>query len=253
MSVVFDPPLPARWSGAPHDRGVSPRHGLAPLPTLSAPRRGETRYRPPALDRTARRQQLLLTAREVFAKRGYHDTTVDDIVTSAKVARGTFYLYFTDKRTLFEELVDRAFARLGMVIVRVDPAENVEAQVRENIRRIVGALLEDRATTKIMLADAVGVDPAFDRKLLNFYEEVGRLLEDALRDGQSLGVVAPGEPRLYAMLATGALKEILYQVILRGLTYDEAAITNAIFEVFSHGFLRAHVAEAQKSTARIEE
>jgi AcrR family transcriptional regulator len=98
-----------------------------------------------------RRQQILNVARDVFAKRGYHAAKIEDIVLAASIARGTFYLYFEDKRAIFEEIVDRTIARLGMSIVRVDPHDGgrtVADQVKEQIRRIVRILLEDRATTK---------------------------------------------------------------------------------------------------------
>src|SRR5205085_7146288 len=103
------------------------------------------------MGRPERRQQILTVAREVFARRGYHAAKIDEIVASAGIARGTFYLYFEDKRTNFEEIVDRTIARLGLAIVRVDPhdaAHGVSEQVRDNIRRVVRILLEDRATTK---------------------------------------------------------------------------------------------------------
>src|SRR5580658_10766597 len=112
------------------------------------------------MGRPERRQQILTVARDVFAKRGYHAAKIDDIVAAAGIARGTFYLYFEDKRAIFEEIVDRVFTRLGMTILRVDPGDpsrDVGAQILENIRRIVSMLLEDRATTKIMLSDAMGI------------------------------------------------------------------------------------------------
>src|SRR3954464_12848049 len=121
-----------------------------------------------ALQKSERRQQILSVAREAFSKRGYHQTTIDDIVAQAGVARGTFYLYFEDKRAVFSDLIDRFAAQLAMTIVRIttdDPAQSVAVQVRENIRRIIGTCLGDRAMTKILFSDAVGVDPAFDRKL----------------------------------------------------------------------------------------
>jgi AcrR family transcriptional regulator len=123
------------------------------------------------VDKTERRQQILINARDVFAKRGYHAAKIDDIVAAAGIARGTFYLYFEDKRAIFEEIVDKTFARLGAAVMRVDTEEptRVRPQIEENIRRIVHALLEDPATTKILLSDAVGLDPAFDRKLLFYY------------------------------------------------------------------------------------
>ena len=134
------------------------------------------------MDKTERRQQILGHARDVFAKRGYHHAKIEDIVTAAGVARGTFYLYFADKRAIFEEIVDRFIAKLAMNVVRVDVYDknrSVADQVRENIRRVVGMLLDDRATTKILLTDALGVDAAFDRKLHSFYDEVTKLLVES--------------------------------------------------------------------------
>ncbi|MGH7295907.1 MAG: TetR/AcrR family transcriptional regulator [Polyangiaceae bacterium] len=193
------------------------------------------------IGKAERRQQILTVARDVFAKRGYHAAKIEDIVAAAGVARGTFYLYFEDKRAIFEEIVDRTIARLGMSIVRVDPhdgSRTVADQVRENIRRIVGILLEDFATTKILLSDALGVDPAFDRKLLSFYDEMSKLLEDSLRDGQALGVVREGDVRLMSWLTMGALKEVMFQIVQRGAEYDVDKLVEGTFEYFACGYLR---------------
>jgi AcrR family transcriptional regulator len=200
-----------------------------------------------------RRQQLLHVARDVFAKRGYHAAKIDDIVVAAGVARGTFYLYFDDKRAIFEEIVDRTIARLGMTILRVDPQDpsrSVGDQVKENIRRIVAMLLDDRATTKILLSDALGVDASFDRKLLSFYDEIVKLLEGSIREGQALGVVASGDARLYAYLTIGALKEVLFQIVQRGAEYAEEDLVLHIFGFFRNGYLRIADDEPKPEAAR---
>lgn len=192
-----------------------------------------------------RRQKILAHARDVFARRGYHDAKIEDIVLAAGIARGTFYLYFKDKRAVFEEIVDRAFTQIGMAIVRVDPkdpARTVAEQVHENTRRIVGTLLEDRPTTKILLTDAVGVDPAFDRKLQSFYEVVEGLLVESLKEGQELGVVAPGDAGMFAYLILGAMKEILYQVVRREAAYSETQVVEGIYDFLGQGCLRVSAA-----------
>jgi AcrR family transcriptional regulator len=196
------------------------------------------------VDKTERRQQILSNARDVFAKRGYHAAKIDDIVAAAGVARGTFYLYFEDKRAIFEEIVDGTFAKLGQAIMRVDTGDSskVRSQIEENIRRIVHALLEDPGTTKILLSDAVGLDPAFDRKLLFFYEEVGKLLESSLVDGQERGIVSSGDARVYAIMTLGAVKELMYQVVMRGLEYPEERIVEEIFRFLAAGYLRVTAA-----------
>jgi AcrR family transcriptional regulator len=191
--------------------------------------------------KTERRQSILAHARDVFAKKGYHEAKIEDIVQAAGVARGTFYLYFDDKRAVFEEIVDRVFAQIGMAIVRVDPNDkgrSVAEQVRENLRRLVEVLLEDRATTRILLSDAMGVDPAFDRKLRAFYEVAEKLLVESLQDGQKLGLIADGDPRMLAYFTMGALKEILFQVVKRDAPYEKEEIVEALFVFLRDGCLR---------------
>ncbi|HEX3775521.1 MAG TPA: TetR/AcrR family transcriptional regulator [Polyangiaceae bacterium] len=207
--------------------------------TLPDPRRGK---KAGALPKNERRQQILSVAREVFAKRGYHQTTIDDIVAQAGVARGTFYLYFEDKRGIFSDLVDRFAGQISVAIVRIvtdDPGRSVVEQVRENIRAIIGTALADRAMTKILFTDAVGIDPAFDRKLQTFYDTVVQLLTESLKDGQALGIVADGEPRVLAYLTIGALKELLFQAVTLGFAEESAdVLTQQMFTFLSGGYLR---------------
>jgi len=184
-----------------------------------------TKKKAGALPKNERRQQILSVAREVFAKRGYHQTTIDDIVVQAGVARGTFYLYFEDKRAVFSDLVDRFAGQLSVAIVRIvtdDPGRTVVEQVRENIRAIIGTCLGERAMTKILFTDAVGVDPAFDRKL-----------------------------RVLAYLTIGALKELLYQAVTLGFAEESAdVLTQQMFTFLSGGYLRFGEARETKRPRR---
>jgi len=188
-----------------------------------------------------RRTAILEAARGVFARQGYHRATVEDIVGAAGVARGTFYLYFDDKRAVFAELVDRFWSRLTVAIVRIvtDDAERpVRDQVRENIRGVVAVCLAEREMTKILLGDVVGNDASYDRKLLTFYDEVVQLLAHSLRDGQTRGIVRDGEPRVLAYLAIGAVKELMYQMVTLGLREESAeVVTEQVYEFLRGGFL----------------
>jgi len=194
------------------------------------------------MTKAERRQHILLAARDAFAKRGYHQTTVDDIVAEAGVARGTFYLYFEDKRAVLADLFDRFSSRILMAIMRIDPAEegrSVADQARENLRAIIGVCLAERAMTKILFTDASGVDPDFARKLFTFYDAMVQQLTESLREGQALGIVADGEPRVLAYLSLGALKELLYQAVTLGLAEESAdALTNHLYSFLREGYLR---------------
>jgi AcrR family transcriptional regulator len=212
---------------------------------MAAPRRSRKTplKKKTALPKSERRQQILSVARDVFARRGYHQTTIDDIALQAGVARGTFYLYFEDKRAIFSDLIDRFASQLTMAIVRItvdDPQRPVPLQVRENIRAIIATCLTERSMTKILFTDAVGIDPAFDRKLFTFYDMVVQLLTESLKDGQALGIVDEGEPRVLAYLTVGALKELLYQAVTLGYSEESAEVlTQQMYSFLSGGYLRA--------------
>jgi len=201
--------------------------------------------------RLERRQHILAAARDVFARRGYHDATIDDIVAEAGVARGTFYLYFADKRAVFSALVDRFSARLSVAIQRIDPDDRtrtVAEQTRANIRAILGVCLAERALAKILLADAAGSDAGFERRLNTFFDEAIQLLSESLRDGQALGIVRDAEPRVLAYLTIGALKELLYQAVTLGLAEESAdALAAQVFAFLAEGYLRV---EAPPSARR---
>src|SRR5204863_1600904 len=52
-----------------------------------------------------RRRQLMDHAAELFAERGYHPTSVADIVESLRVGKGVFYWYFSSKEELLAEIL----------------------------------------------------------------------------------------------------------------------------------------------------
>ena len=56
--------------------------------------------------REHRRALILDSAVETFSTKGYHQTRVADIIKSAGIARGTFYLYFESKNAIFLELLE---------------------------------------------------------------------------------------------------------------------------------------------------
>jgi len=53
-----------------------------------------------------RRRQLFAVALELFARRGYRATTMDDIAEAAGVTKPLVYQHFSSKRSLYLELVD---------------------------------------------------------------------------------------------------------------------------------------------------
>ena len=52
-----------------------------------------------------KRERLLASATALFAEKNFNNTSISDIVNKAKVAKGTFYLYFKDKYDIRNQIV----------------------------------------------------------------------------------------------------------------------------------------------------
>lgn len=169
--------------------------------------------------RNARRKQVLECALAVFAEKGYHAASISDIIQAASIARGTFYLYFENKRAIFEELLESFLQRIGEAVARVslDPqAATPMQQIRNNVARVVGVLIDNREFTKILLRQAVGLDREFDIRLADFYGRLIQLIEGAVALGIEMKIVRPCDPRIVAGCILGSIKEVANQFMLDG-------------------------------------
>ena len=53
-----------------------------------------------------RKNDLIISALKMFCKKGYHSTTINDIVKKAKCSHGLFYHYFKNKKELFDAVCE---------------------------------------------------------------------------------------------------------------------------------------------------
>ena len=59
-----------------------------------------------------RRRRLLDAALNVFARKGYRDSAVDEIAGESGTSKGGVYFHFPNKQAIFLALLDRTAARL---------------------------------------------------------------------------------------------------------------------------------------------
>lgn len=112
------------------------------LNTSSVPRRSAK----PAHRRRkeARPAELTAAALDLFVERGYAATRLDDVAARAGVSKGTLYLYFDSKETLFKAVVREGLLPAlaeGEVLVRgfTGDSETLLRAVGNNMWRLIGA------------------------------------------------------------------------------------------------------------------
>ena len=139
----------------------------------------------------ARPSEILDAAYAVFTKKGFASARMDDIARAAGVTKGTVYLYFDSKETVFKALVAGAFGeRLEMISSLVEGFDGSCADLLRNVLRVLGLFVatSDRVGLPKIVIGEIGQFP----ELAKFYrhEVIGRgmkLWEAILKRGMARG------------------------------------------------------------------
>ena len=188
-----------------------------------------------------RREQILEHAAFLFGKNGYHATSITNIIESAGIARGTFYLYFKNKRAVFEELLDALVIQINSKIktVEMDPgAPSPREQLVDNIVGVLELLTKNRALLSILLERAVGLDQRSAKKLADFYEKISHTIDGSIQLGQQMGLVRSCNTKMASLAAIGVLKEVLHDMLRTPEDNQRLReVAGEVLDIFSRGVL----------------
>jgi AcrR family transcriptional regulator len=169
----------------------------------------------------ARRETILAAALDEFSARGFEATRLDDVAKRAGIAKGTIYLYFRDKDTLFQELVRAMLAPLIAGIEAMGAADMPMPVLAERFADLfVREIYETRRQDVIRLMIAEG--RRFPKLAEFYYREVLSRIFDAMR-GLLKRAAARGE-------VPAALVDFPQLVAAPGLV---AIIWNGLFERYA--------------------
>jgi len=152
--------------------------GATAKPRIKAERAGKDRgaRHKPAQETADKRQSILDAALDEFAARGFADARLDDVARRAGVAKGTIYLYFRDKESLFQDLVR---TRLSPLIGTIEAAAVRELPIRALVELIITTFVEEIYGTrrKDVIRLIISEGTRFPELAKFYYSEViGRVL-----------------------------------------------------------------------------
>lgn len=192
--------------------------------------------------REVRREEILDAASRVFGERGYHATTVADLIRAAGVSRGTFYLYFQSREAVLHELLDRLIVRLTAAVSPVRPDQGQAMRdLYANVERLVRELYDNRHLTRLLFREAVGLDAQVDARLNRLDTHMYDMIFGALRKGMEWNLIRRVEnTEVVAAALVGNIREVLYQSLVThrfGVT-DPASVARTVFDMCFYGVAR---------------
>ncbi len=120
--------------------GTEKQARAAPKPRVPD-ERSEAESRPRrSLSPEARRAEILAAALDEFTARGYEGARLDDVAKRAGVAKGTIYLYFTDKEALFQDLVR---SMVSPILGTLEKLPDIDMPARALVERLTDTFVRE--------------------------------------------------------------------------------------------------------------
>lgn len=131
--------------------------------------------------RAANRTAIVDAARRCFARDGFHQSSMPDLVAEAGISAGAFYRYFDSKEAVVREIAREAFVGLGRVV-----AERLGAHAPPSVAEVVTLLVEVLGGPTLTIGErTVDLDVQF-RVAVQAWGEI--LRNESLRDEAAAGI-----------------------------------------------------------------
>lgn len=188
----------------------------------------------PALSQTRydeQRAHILGAARQVFARKGFHQTSIKDIMEEAKVSNGAIFTYFKTKDEMILEIIRE---NLGQIIQRIN--EIVASSDHIDLEETLLALLEMVRQISLGPGRAMSmhvwslsmVNPDVENCTREYCHQIHQSLEELVKHFQKAGALSMDlNPKrtakaLFSMLLPGYILQLLLVERIEPLAYLKA-------------------------------
>lgn len=195
-------------------------------------------------ERQQRVEDFLRAAETLFASRGFHSTTMDDIAREAEYGTGTIYRYFESKEALYRELFRRKARRLHDLVTE---AVGRETRARDRLcaflRTKLAYFREHQAFLRLFATEVLPTLPT-DTSCLSQNDEaicqkITNLVRQIFIDGMDSGEFRRTDPDLLTAAFRGLTTEPLLDLARRGQKIDIQQVEDFLLALIRDG-LGAH-------------
>ncbi|UCF71607.1 MAG: TetR/AcrR family transcriptional regulator [candidate division WOR-3 bacterium] len=183
------------------------------------------------------RDKIIKNALRIFAQKGFFRTTVDDIAEATGVAKGTVYLYFSNKEDLYTASIDEHFnIALGM-LSEVDQSPGTPGEKMNKIATDYVNYITDLRTTYLPFSfesmnlsskTLKKIHSAIEPKLHEMVNTISRIIKDGIGHGEFRRV----DPQLAAFYFLSTIRAIFFNHFY---VTNDSIKTESVLELFFDG------------------
>ena len=180
------------------------------------------------------REVIIDAARELFSKKGYHNTQVTDLIRFVGMSTNTFYVYFKDKKELFEEVATRSLDDLRITLKKMretktpdDIQERLE-KMSETYNTLFEFMEKNPQQMLLIIRGGFGVDEKLDNDIWRYYSYFATDLAEDFKKWKRLGFVDGFDPLILGHIVQGMTIQVAHSYLVEKKFSRKKAIEHLI-------------------------
>jgi AcrR family transcriptional regulator len=180
------------------------------------------------------REVIVDAARELFSKKGYHNTQVTDLIRFVGMSTNTFYVYFKDKKELFEEVATRSLDGLRITLKEMretkapdDIRERLD-KMRETYNTLFDFMEKNPQQMLLIIRGGFGVDEKLDNDIWRYYSYFATDLAEDFKKWKRLGFVDGFDPLILGHIVQGMTIQVAHSYLVEKKFSRKKAIEHLI-------------------------
>ena len=163
-----------------------------------------------------RRDQILDVAVQVFAKRGYHGTSMNEVAEAAGVTKPVLYQHFDSKQDLYLALLDDVGNRMSTAITKATAgATNGKTQTELGFQAYFRWVADDHDAFLLLFATQANRDAAATRAIRKITDDAAAAIAPLIAID-----IDPEKQRTLAHGLVGLAEGVSRRLVERGEDFD---------------------------------
>ena len=189
------------------------------------------------IEKNHKYHQILEAAVRVFARQGFHQSTVAQIAKEAGVADGTIYLYFKNKDDILVQFFSfRAKQVFESFREAVDRADSSLDKLRNLVRRHLAEFQRDRDGAVVYQVETHQNSRLAEAQIKEMSQMYRDLISEIVEQGQQDGTIRKDlYVGLVKRLIIGAVDEVINTWLHSDGQYDLVSMADPLVELFMKG------------------
>jgi AcrR family transcriptional regulator len=156
-----------------------------------------------------RRRRIVESALILFADGGYTVTSVDDIVTRARVSKSAFYEFFESKEHCFRDILEQeGGALIHDVLMTAATGHNHHERLRLGITRFVSSCYERSDVARLLIVESVGLSEGVERARRELQARFADAVAEEVRHAMAHDAFyADKDPAVFGRAVVGAVSD----------------------------------------------